>query len=54
VLEATVLCRGRPEAMLGPAMPRWKRLEVTLVLFGILWEHPSERWDSTGNLLGLE
>jgi hypothetical protein len=40
VLEATVLRRERPEVMLAR--------------FGILWEHPSKRWDSTGNLLGLE
>jgi hypothetical protein len=54
VLEANVLCRETSEAMLGATMPRWERSEVTLVQFGIMWEHPSKRWDSTGNLLGLE
>jgi hypothetical protein len=54
VLEATVLHRERPEAMLCVAIPRQERPEVTLVQFGILWEHPSKRWDSTGNFLGLE
>jgi hypothetical protein len=28
--------------------------EVTLVQFAILWEHHSKRWDSIGNLLGIE
>jgi hypothetical protein len=36
VLEATVLCRERPEAMLGAAMPRQESSEVTLAQFGIL------------------
>jgi hypothetical protein len=36
VLEATVLRRERPEAMLGVAELRWGRPEVTLAQFGIL------------------
>jgi hypothetical protein len=40
VLEVAVLHRGRSKAELVP--------------FGILLEHPSKRWDSAGNLLGLE
>jgi hypothetical protein len=40
VLETTMLHRERPE--------------VTLAQFGILLEHPSKRWDSIRNLLGLE
>jgi hypothetical protein len=54
VLEAIVLHWKRPEAMLCVAIPRQERPEVTLVQFGNLWEHPSKRWDSTRNLLGLE
>jgi hypothetical protein len=40
VLEVAVLHRGRSKAELVP--------------FGILREHPSKIWGSTGNLLGLE
>jgi hypothetical protein len=40
VLEVAVLHQERSKAELAP--------------FGILCEHPSKRWDSTGNLLGLE
>jgi hypothetical protein len=36
VLEATVLCRGRPEAMLGATMSQQESSEVTLARFGIL------------------
>jgi hypothetical protein len=36
VLEATVLRRGRPKAMLGAAMPRQEGSEVTLAQFWIL------------------
>jgi hypothetical protein len=36
LLEATVLCRGRPKAMLGAALPWWEDFEVTLAQFGIL------------------
>jgi hypothetical protein len=36
------------------AVLHWGRSKAELVPFGILWEHPSKRWDSTGNLLGLE
>jgi hypothetical protein len=36
VLEATVLRRGRPKAMLGAAMPQQESSEVTLARFGIL------------------
>jgi hypothetical protein len=38
MLEITVLRRERPEVMLAR--------------FGILWEHPSKIWGTTGNLLG--
>jgi hypothetical protein len=36
VLEATVLHRGRPKAMLETAMSRQQSFEVTLAQFGIL------------------
>jgi hypothetical protein len=36
VLESTVLRRGRPEAMVGAAMPQQESSEVTLARFGIL------------------
>jgi hypothetical protein len=42
VLEAIELRRGSPEDMLGAAKLRWKRAEVTLAQFGILWEHSSK------------
>jgi hypothetical protein len=47
-------CEQRPEAMLRVTMLWRERPEVKLARFGILWEHPSKRWDSTGNLLVLE
>jgi hypothetical protein len=36
VLEATVLHRDRPKAMLGAVMPRQESFEVALARFGIL------------------
>jgi hypothetical protein len=47
-------CERRPEAMLEITVLHWERPEVILARFGILWEHPSKRWGTTGNLLGLE
>jgi hypothetical protein len=52
VLETTVLHWESPEAELGTTVPLRERPEVTLVQFGILWEHPSKKWDSPRNLLG--
>jgi hypothetical protein len=40
--------------MLEITVLHWERPEVILARFGILWEHPSKRWGTTGNLLGLE
>jgi hypothetical protein len=47
-------CEQGPNAALEIVMLHRGKLEMTLVRFGILWKHPSKRWDPTGNLLGLE
>jgi hypothetical protein len=47
-------CEQRPEAILEITVLHRQRPEVRLAQFGILWEHPSKIWGTTGNLLGLE
>jgi hypothetical protein len=47
-------CEERPNMVLEVVVLHRGRSKAELVPFGILLEHPSKRWDSTGNLLGLE
>jgi hypothetical protein len=47
-------CEHMPNMVLEVAVLHRERLKAELVPFGILWEHPSKRRDSTRNLLGLE
>jgi hypothetical protein len=46
-------CEQRPNMVLEVPVLHRERSKAELVPFGILWEHPSKRWDSTENLPGL-